>query len=100
MSETWDERRRALEDSYFEKQNQAAMDRLKKREQEKPRLSPITGEAMVQETIMGVVIDRCPRSGGIWLDGGELEQILTHSQSSEAKEGWLSQFIGSLKSKK
>lgn len=72
----WDERRKAQEEEYFHKQNKAAMDRLKKREEGKLRPSPITGEDMEQLTIMGVVVDRCPTTKGIWLDAGELEQIV------------------------
>ena len=44
------------------------------------RLSPITGKEMEQEVISGVVIDKCTESGGIWLDAGELEQLIEASE--------------------
>ena len=76
MSDTWDEMRRAKEDQYFSKENEEALKRIKLRKAEdKPRLSPITGKPMKQVTLMGVVIDQCDDSGGIWLDRGELEQL-------------------------
>jgi len=97
MSDSWEKMRRAKEDEYFEKENSQALKRLKSRDSEKPRLSPITGEPMEQLTMMGVVIDRCPTSGGIWLDAGELEQIIKASSDlREDGEGtdWISRFFG------
>ena len=85
MSNTWDEMRDAKENQYFEQKNAEAVERLKKKqEEEKPRLSPITGEPMVQEVLHGVVIDRCPTSKGIWLDAGELEQLIEATGAEEA----------------
>ena len=99
MSDSWNDMKRAKEDQYFDKQNREALERLKKRESDetKPRLSPITGKAMVQETIHGVVIDRCPDSGGIFLDAGELEEIIKKAKE-EGGGGWLNSFLGGLKS--
>jgi Zn-finger nucleic acid-binding protein len=95
MSDGWEKMKRAKEDEYFDRQNKEALNRLKTKATDKPRLSPITGEPMEQLVLMGVVIDKCPTSGGIWLDAGELEEILRASreQSSEAYEGWLSKFF-------
>lgn len=73
-------RQRKHEDSYMEERNREALKRLAERkkaaENEKPRPSPITGEPMEPEVIHGVVVDRCPSSRGIWLDDGELEQLI------------------------
>ena len=99
MSDSWNKMQKAKEGSYFEKKNQEALERLKKKkEEEKPRLSPITGEPMVEEVISGVVIDRCTSSGGIWLDAGELEELIEASRSGdEETQGWISGFMKSLK---
>ena len=77
------------------KKNQEAVDRLKKKQQEeKPRLSPITGEPMEQVVLDGVVIDRCPTSGGIWLDAGELEELIEAAKNKgESESGFLSNLI-------
>ena len=92
----------AHEEEYFRKQNQEAMERIQKRtEEDKPRLSPITGEPMEQLTYMGVVIDRCTGSGGIWLDSGELEQILNaaKNEEEESESTWLAGFLGYINKK-
>ena len=98
MADSWDERRRAAEEQYFSRQNAAAMERLKSRS-DKPRLSPITGEPMEQITVMGVVIDRCPASHGVWLDAGELDQILEASKKADAGEGFLASLFSGFKDK-
>lgn len=40
-------------------------------------ISPIDGAPMRQIHRYGIEIDVCPTSGGIWLDRGELEKILS-----------------------
>ena len=94
MTESWDEMRKAKEDQFFEKANKDAMARIAKKEQLK---SPVSGEPMIQETAYGVVIERCPTSGGIWLDKGELEKIIEQAKGHvDGKEGYISQFFNSL----
>lgn len=40
-------------------------------------VSPIDGTTPMQQIIRdGIEIDRCPVSGGVWLDKGELEKLL------------------------
>jgi uncharacterized protein len=39
--------------------------------------SPIDGSPMRQIVRNGIEIDVCPTSGGIWLDKGELEKLLS-----------------------
>ena len=81
MSNPLDKVRKAKEESYFDKKNKEALERLtKNKEANKPRLSPITGKEMEQEVISGVVVDKCLDSGGIWLDAGELEQLIEASE--------------------
>lgn len=87
MGNSWDDMRKAKEESYFDKKNREALERLaKKKEAEPVRNSPITGEPMVQEVLHGVVIDRCPTSGGVWLDAGELEQLMEAALSEDAEK--------------
>ena len=84
-SDGMDERRKAMEEEFFHKKNQEALERLTKRNENEgePRKSPITGEPMEQLTLGGVVIDRCPTSNGIWLDAGELEEIMQTVRNDE-----------------
>lgn len=84
MSEAWDERRKAQEESYFESLNKQALERLAAKKQQPARPSPVTGKPMEVVTVMGTVIDRCVASGGIWLDAGELEQLLVASKDNTA----------------
>jgi Zn-finger nucleic acid-binding protein len=93
MTDSWDERRKAQEESYFEQANKEALARLARRKDQPARLSPATGAPMEQITLMGVVIDCCPASGGVWLDAGELEQ-LTHAVGDT--ETTLHDFVSSL----
>ena len=96
---SWDDMRQAKEGSYFEKKNQEALERLARKQNAK-RPSPITGEPMEQVNMYGVVIDRCTKSGGIWLDAGELEEILGLAKAGAGKEhveSWLWQFVNALK---
>ena len=93
MSDAWNDRKIAQEEQYFEKANKEALERLKKRSSARP--SPITGEPMEQVTMMGVTVDRCSKSGGIWLDAGELEQLMKASQGASG-DGSLTNFFSSL----
>ena len=43
--------------------------------QESTRICPIDGERMNKEVAHMIVIDRCPKCQGVWLDGGELEKM-------------------------
>ncbi|MCB0345033.1 MAG: zf-TFIIB domain-containing protein [Bdellovibrionales bacterium] len=95
MTDTWNDMRKAKEESYFDRKNREALERLgQKQQEEKPRLSPITGEEMEQVVLHGVVIDRCKTSGGIWLDAGELEQLVDAMAAGHEKDsGFLKSFF-------
>jgi Zn-finger nucleic acid-binding protein len=101
MSDSWGDMRKAKENQFFEAQEKEALARLKARN-EAVRKSPIDGQPMEQITMMGVVIDRCKTSGGVWLDNGELEQLLKAASangSQEESSGWMKKFIDGLYSK-
>jgi hypothetical protein len=82
MTDALEQRRRAAEEQFFEQQNKEALKRLKERSE--ARKSPITGKPMKQKTLMGVTIDYCEDSKGIWLDAGELEQIIEASKKDSS----------------
>lgn len=97
-SDSWSDMRKAKENQFFEQQEKEALARLGSRTGG-VRKSPIDGQPMEQITIMGVVVDRCKNTGGIWLDNGELEQLLKASQKNSANEAgtsWISSFIDGL----
>ncbi|MFN7902598.1 MAG: zf-TFIIB domain-containing protein [Holosporales bacterium] len=46
-------------------------------------VSPIDGTTPMQQIVRnGIEIDRCPVSGGVWLDKGELEKLLGAMQEA------------------
>ena len=46
-------------------------------------VSPIDGTTPMQQIVRnGIEIDRCPVSGGVWLDKGELEKLLGAMQDA------------------
>jgi hypothetical protein len=98
MTDSWNDMRKAKEESFFERKNREALERLAGKVDDNARLSPITGEPMQKVALHGVIVDRCPTSGGIWLDAGELEQLLEQLKAEDAgKEGWLVRFAKGLK---
>jgi Zn-finger nucleic acid-binding protein len=84
MSDAWDDRRRGQEDGYFDSLNKQALARIAAKQGEPARKSPVTGKPMESVTVMGVVLDRCVDSGGLWLDAGELDQLLVAAKDSSA----------------
>lgn len=97
MNDSWDDRRRAQEESYFERANQESLSRLARKQAGSKRKSPVTGEPMEHIVAYGAVIDHCVTSGGVYLDSGELEQILSAAKDSSAT---LKDFIGALPTRK
>ena len=92
MSNGMDERRRALEEDYFRKKDQEAIEKLraKMKVAEEAKAAGISSMkcprcdgTLMENKFEEVTIDTCDKCGGIWLDSGELEQ-LTKKDSS----GW------------
>ena len=42
---------------------------------EQGRRCPLDGAEMAKEIVLNLIIDRCPSCRGVWLDGGELEEM-------------------------
>ncbi|HET9524727.1 MAG TPA: zf-TFIIB domain-containing protein [Pyrinomonadaceae bacterium] len=98
MTNGMDDRRKGLEEEYFHRKNQEAIEKLRARmkvsEEAKaagtssmkcPRCDGTLTETKVEE----VAIDTCDQCGGVWLDSGELEQ-LTKKESG----GWFRRLWG------
>jgi ribosomal protein L37AE/L43A len=80
----FDERRRGLEQDYFNRKDKESLERLRAARQEEARAKGEAGATMqcprcdgtLREVEQGDVrIDRCDKCHGIWLDAGELEQL-------------------------
>lgn len=96
MSESWDDRKKALEEDYFRRKEQEAIERMRqKREAEKAKAStlacPKCDGTLLEINQAGVLIDRCNKCEGIWLDKGELEH-LTQGEGEESA-GWLRRLL-------
>jgi ribosomal protein L37AE/L43A len=95
-----DDRRKGLEEEYFHRKNQEAIEKLRAKmkvgEEAKaagtssmqcPRCDGSLKETKIEE----VTIDTCDKCGGVWLDSGELEQLTTKKDAS----GWFKRLWGS-----
>jgi Zn-finger nucleic acid-binding protein len=63
-----------------------------KRARERTRSCPIDGTKLSKEIVLNVVIDHCPRCGGVWLDAGELRLLI----EGRRLQGFLDGFADSL----
>ena len=93
MSNPMDERRRGLEEEYFRKRDQEAIEKLRAKmkvaaeakaagvsSMKCPRCDGSLTEMQFEE----VMIDKCEKCGGVWLDSGELDQLTRKPETS----GW------------
>lgn len=96
MTDMFDERRRGLEEEYFHKKNQEALEKMRAQiavaEEAKAAGTssmncPRCDGVLKTSTFEGVEIDTCDKCGGVWLDSGELEQLTKH------ESGWLSRLL-------
>ncbi|HWP44756.1 MAG TPA: zf-TFIIB domain-containing protein, partial [Blastocatellia bacterium] len=80
MSNVWDDRKKALEEDYFRRKEQEAIEKLRARraaeeQAEQPQVSsmqcPRCDGTLEEITYEEVLIDRCNKCGGVWLDAGE-----------------------------
>ena len=84
MSNPLDERRRGLEEEYFHRKNQEAIEKLRAKmrlaaqakeagtsSMKCPRCDGTLKEIFIEE----VPIDTCDKCAGVWLDSGELEKL-------------------------
>ena len=98
MSNPMDDRRRGLENEYFHKKDQEALEKLRaqmkasaeakaaaKSSMQCPRCDGTLAESKFED----VMIDTCDKCGGVWLDSGELDQL-----TKKDKGGWLSRYWG------
>ena len=56
------------------------------------RACPGDSEALRKEIVHGIIIDRCPKCGGVWLDSGELERM----NGEVATEVWRSRAMSGM----
>src|SRR5918993_3754036 len=94
MANGMDDRRKGMEEEYFHRKNQEAIEKLRAKmkvadeakaagisSMKCPRCDGSLKESKFEE----VLIDTCDNCGGVWLDSGELEQL-----TKKDKGGWVS----------
>jgi hypothetical protein len=100
MVDGMDERRRALEEEYFNRKNKEAIEKLRAKmkvaaEAKAAGLStmscPRCDGALKESKFEEVMIDTCEKCGGIWLDSGELEQLLKRDSDSWFNRLWFAE---------
>jgi len=95
VADIFDERRRGLEEEYFRRRDKESLDKLRAALSEQAGEGEVTMQCprcdgkLHQRTFDEVNIDQCERCHGIWLDAGELEEIV--GQESGAGR-WLKVF--------
>lgn len=98
MADPFDDRRKALEEEYFKRRDRESLNRLrdslreaaKARGEDAPTLDCPRCDGRLREMVFDDVrIDRCDKCEGVWLDTGELEQIIREENTSGR---WLSVF--------
>ncbi|NDC37054.1 MAG: hypothetical protein EBZ48_03260 [Proteobacteria bacterium] len=98
MSDAWDDKRKAAEESYFAKKEAEALKSIKAHGVSDTRKSPLSGEPMQPIAVRGVQAYRCSSSGGVWFEPGMLEKLLTgiSQEGGSGETGWLSGLLSDL----
>ena len=102
LSKKLRDKRHGEEDQYFQKRDReliAKLRQVKEAEQESTvrelarERCPKCGAPLRTEALWGVSVDQCPECEGIWLDPGELQQVVDHDR----KTGWLTRYLELIK---
>ncbi len=97
MTDGLDDRRRGLEEEYFNRKNREAIEKLRAKikiaeEAKAAGVSsmscPRCGDSLKETNYEQILIDACEKCGGIWLDSGELEKRLQQDSQSWFSRLW------------
>lgn len=81
MTDAWEERKKALENQYFQKLEKEQVEKLRTCSHEDlvrdlcKNRCPKCGEEIVAMTFRGVPLDKCPGCGGVWLGPKDLQSL-------------------------
>ena len=90
-----DERGKALENEYFHRKEQELIEKMKAKlavdkTKELDLDCPKCDGKLVETAFENITIDVCNKCSGVWLEAGELAQIVDKNENS----GWLSRYFG------
>jgi hypothetical protein len=71
-NDAWDDRKRVQEEEYFSRLNKDLISKMGKKI---VRNSPVSGELMQSIELQGLHVQRCTKSGGIWIEKEELQAL-------------------------
>jgi uncharacterized protein len=103
MSGAWDDRKKSLEEEYFRRKEQEALEKLRAQRETEEKASqaeaarlkcPKCDGALIEVAHEGIQIDQCDKCNGVWLDAGELERLTNKEESA----GWLRRLVKSVSS--
>lgn len=93
MTNLWDERRKALENEYFYRQEREKIEQMQSKARETmireycKNRCPKCGDPIEAMVFRGVPLDKCPGCGGVWLGPRDL-QILAEKDHRTWFETW------------
>ena len=87
------DKERGEENRYFGARDQAVLEKLKQQkagalEQAASKRCPKDATALAAIDHHGVMVEECPRCGGLWLNKGELETV-----AKREKDSWLGRLV-------
>lgn len=90
-----DERGKALENEYFHRKEKELIEKMKAKlaadeTKELDLECPKCDGKLVETAFENITIDVCNKCSGVWLEAGELAQIVDKNENS----GWLSRYFG------
>ena len=91
MTDAFKEREKALEDEYFRRQEQEALAKVRAQiAMEGAPKCPRDGSPLSKVEFEGASIERCNDCKGVWLDGGELEHLMSRQPADS--DNWFTRF--------
>jgi hypothetical protein len=100
MSElTMEDRAHALENEYFRRQEQELIEKMRAKlasegKDASHRDCPKCDGKLVETDYENVKIDVCNQCHGVWLDAGELAQIMHKDQAAGGGDSWFGRMFG------
>jgi len=95
MAVDLDERGKALENEYFRRKDDEVIEKLRKKVLSESSVDiglecPKCDGKLMETDYENIKIDVCDTCSGVWLDAGELAQVVDKNEDS----GWLSRLFG------
>lgn len=94
MAVDLDERGKALENEYFRRQDEEIIEKIRNKVLNESSVNlnlecPKCDGELHESDYENIKIDICDKCGGVWLDAGELAQVVEQNENS----GWLSRLF-------